>query len=547
MPSSRGRLRPIIVVAVAILPLVVYFAYATWLQPISPFYANYDPEFQYMLNSLEAFKGRPYYYADHPGSPLEALGTVLYAATIPFLRVDADAFIRFHLIHPRLFLTAAHGLLVLASAASMACLINLTSSGRRGAASAFGAALGLMYFAVHPMAFDSLMIWSHNSFSFALGTLLIALLYRLLSGVSPGHAIPWRPLAWLSLGAGLLASITIYLAAWAAGYLVIVAIWCVIGNTPRHQAWRSVLVIVAGSILGFVLGVLPVMHRLSGFADWIAALLTHESPYLLGAPDQPLIGRWINNLTELMGQLPLLFVTALVLAAMAVIAFARWRKSLREEPASWSVVLGLTFQCLLLTAFIIDHPKPDYMLAVAAVQPVLVLATVDLYRRSPAASRLVKNAFTLLILIGVVLALTASMGRHTNKARLIARVEKQTTSLQEEYAGLQGRAPQSLVVVWTYGTYSPCFSWWFGNDSTDNAFRREIGKLCPRQLALDIFGQMVIPRQGARPLDQTGWDMIIGCGDAFKIPVLRDLPFVESFPELRLSCGDLTVAYRVRR
>jgi hypothetical protein len=537
----------IVVAGLASLPLIVYFVYATWLEPISPFYANYDPEFQYMLNSLEVFKGRPYYYADHPGSPLEVLGTALYTLTLPFLRMDINAFIRFHLVHPRIFLTVAHGFLVLASAVTLSILTGVGLSNRRSAPGMFGIALGLMYFAVHPMAFESLMLWSHNSFSFAFGTLLSALLYRLLYSIPSGKAIPWQPLAWLSIGAGLLASITIYLAAWAVGYAVIVVIWCVLSAAPRSKAWGSVLVVALGSLAGFTLGVLPVLHRLSEFADWIAALLTHESTYLLTAPDQPLLAQWTDNLTGLVRQLPVLFSVGLGLSAMAGLALVRWRRSLQEQPASWSVALGLMFQCLLLTVFILDHPKPDYMLAVAATQPVLVWSILELHGRAPLVSRVLRNVFVTLVLTGVVAALIASAARHADKARSIARVERQVNLLQDEYAASQRRHPQSLVMVWTYGTYSPCFSWWFGNDSTDNAFRREIGKLCPRQLALDIFGQMVIPRQGARPLEQTGWDMIVGCRDAFTIPALKDLPHVESFPELDLSCGDLTVAYRAGR
>src|SRR4030042_5852908 len=138
--GNRGgiAMRSIVVAGLASLPLIVYFVYATWLEPISPFYANYDPEFQYMLNSLEVVRGRPYYYADQPGSPLEMLGTVLYALTFPFPRMDINAFIRFHLVHPRVFLTAAHGLLVLASAATLSFLTGAGLSNRRSAPGVFG-------------------------------------------------------------------------------------------------------------------------------------------------------------------------------------------------------------------------------------------------------------------------------------------------------------------------------------------------------------------------------------------------------------------------
>src|SRR5512143_2465571 len=70
---------------VFVLPVVAYSLYFNGLQRISPFYEYYDPEFAYLMNSLEVFKGEPYAYVDHPGTPLEVIGSVIYASTYPFL------------------------------------------------------------------------------------------------------------------------------------------------------------------------------------------------------------------------------------------------------------------------------------------------------------------------------------------------------------------------------------------------------------------------------------------------------------------------------
>lgn len=543
---GKSTVRPLVAIALTVLPLVVYFTYATWLRPISPFYANYDPEFQYMLNSLETFKGRPYYYADHPGSPLEVAGTAFYALTFPFLRMDTDGFIRYHLMHPRAFLTIAHGFLLLVNAAGLLSLLRMVFSARRVGSHVLGAGIALMYFAIHPMAFGSLMLWSHNSFSFALGVPLLVTLYRLLLGAPAKTAVPWRSLAVLSIAAGFLASITIYLAAWICGCVIVVAVWSALSGISPRRGLLLLVSVVLGGAAGFLLGVLPVLNRMQGFLDWIVALLSHQSPYLLRAQSSPLPAQWVANLIYLMQQLPVLFIVMPILAIAAVIAFWRWHRRWRADPASWAVMLGSLSICLLLMVFIMDHPKSDFMLAVAAVQPVLALALLNIYSAQAIEHHVWRQAAAWLIVGAAAVALLSSVLQHERKAALITSVEQQTALLQDTYAREQGRDQQGLVVVWTYGTYSPCFSWWFGNDSADNAFRKEIGRLCPRQLALDLWSGMVIPRQGARSLEQASWDMIIGCADAFKIPALSNLPFVKSYPELPLACGNLTVAYQSR-
>jgi hypothetical protein len=530
--------------AVAMLPLVGYFVFVTWLRPVSPFFANYDPEFQYLLNSLEAFKGRAYFYADHPGGPLEAMGTAIYGLTFPFLGMRVGDFVDFHLGHPRVFLTLAHGVILVLSLLTTAYVLETWSLRGRSSPLFLGAAVALTYFAVHPMAFDSLVVWSHNSLSFALGTILLAMLYRLLTDLPPRQSVPLKSLAALSLGMGFMSAITIYLAASIAGCLVIVAVWAGLAGVPRREMWKALGVVVLGSLAGFVVGILPLWQRMPVFFDWIGALLTHRSAYLLGAPDQPLLARWTANLVELTRALPALVGSSIVLAVLALIAIVRRSKDWRRHAASWAVIAGLLFQSLLLSVFILDHPKPDYMLAVAAVMPVLVMAVLDIYRQDGSIGRVLRVAATVFILSGVAVNLIAAMTQHADRATTIERIASKTTLLQEEYARQEGRDARSLVVVWTYGTYAPCFSWWFGNDATDNAFRREIGQLCPRQLALDIWSEQVVPRQGARRIEQTPWDMIIGCSQAFSIPSLQNLRGTVSYPDMPLSCGSLSVAYR---
>src|SRR5215211_3217894 len=71
-----------------------------------PYYRDYDPEMAYFMNSLAPFKGAPYFYTDHPGTPVEILGTMLLGAAYAFCNNRAN-FISDYLENPASFLNVA--------------------------------------------------------------------------------------------------------------------------------------------------------------------------------------------------------------------------------------------------------------------------------------------------------------------------------------------------------------------------------------------------------------------------------------------------------
>src|SRR4026209_2305713 len=75
-----------------------------------PHYRDYDPEMAYFMNSLAPFKGAPYFYTDHPGTPLEMIGTMLLGTAYVF-SPDRANFISTYLETPAYFLNVAHGLI----------------------------------------------------------------------------------------------------------------------------------------------------------------------------------------------------------------------------------------------------------------------------------------------------------------------------------------------------------------------------------------------------------------------------------------------------
>src|SRR5438128_2129457 len=142
------------------LAFAIYGFITAWLAPISA-RLHYDPSLQYMLSSLSWFRGATYAYIDHPGTPLEVLGTVLLALTLPFVNSAPGGFITFHLTHPQVFLGVAQTLLVVASMAVAAWLTRHSIAATHWTAAVASVAVAAQFFVLHPTAFDSLAVWSH--------------------------------------------------------------------------------------------------------------------------------------------------------------------------------------------------------------------------------------------------------------------------------------------------------------------------------------------------------------------------------------------------
>src|SRR5688500_13827813 len=81
------------------IPIIIYWLYWTFN---TSYWFNADPAAVYFLDSLSIFAGKSYMYVDHPGTPVQLIGSVLLALTYPLLG-SSEAFISFHLARPGAF------------------------------------------------------------------------------------------------------------------------------------------------------------------------------------------------------------------------------------------------------------------------------------------------------------------------------------------------------------------------------------------------------------------------------------------------------------
>ncbi len=418
--SPGARLLNVVALLVFLSPIFIYWVYCLFINP-APHYDAIDPEYEYFLNSLGVFKHQPYLYVDHPGTPVELIGTAILAATYPFLANRPDGFVTFHLQNPQVFLNLAYGLLALLHLACMLIFFRVSRGPGTSNGAVLSAALATMYFAIQPYAFSGSLLWSHNSFSFPFGTLLLLWLYAILTSERSVDGLPLRETIALGAGAGILAATTIFMAAWAVGILTAIILYHWLRGLPWRGTALAVLTFAFSSIAGFYLAVLPVMERIGGFWHWIYGILSHQSTYLAVPKDQSALERIAANTAQLFRLLPALFAAMLITIGLLAIAFVIWRGQVRERPALWALAGGLGAQIVALTLVFLDRPlRAYYFLGVAAILPVLAMAGLKVYESAPSAHRLLAGAVSAAVLIGLVVNSFQAVGSARARAETVA-------------------------------------------------------------------------------------------------------------------------------
>src|SRR5215216_5024552 len=152
---------------------------STILKGPQPSYRHYDPEMAYFMNSLAPFKGAAYFYTDHPGTPVEILGTMLVGTTSVFFTNHAN-FIGTYLENPEHFLNLAHGFITLLSVLCAIYFFRTVLGTLQKPNVNLALSLALLFYGLHTSSFRTLTVWSHTSFNFPLGAGYLILLFTVV-------------------------------------------------------------------------------------------------------------------------------------------------------------------------------------------------------------------------------------------------------------------------------------------------------------------------------------------------------------------------------
>lgn len=319
--------------------------------------------------------------------------------------------------------------------------------------------------------------------------------------------------------AGLLAAVQLYFLAWGFGVLAALGLhgWL------RGERWQAVAAKVAAAAVGlgagFLIGFAPVMFRFREFYLWVDRLLFHQGRYCGGPEGVIEPGRSFENLRRLWQQSPWTFIMTCLIVGLVFVAMWARKGGPRQDPAWWASALSLLSMLALVWWAIGKHPGTHYLVAVAAVLPLLLgLALEVLVRRegwggalATAASGLIVTAFA----VGGAMS-AAGQARTARQSAAAGEILGRTI---REYAARSGMDPAKLTILWGYGVPSRCLALRFGDLSTGLALEDEVDAICPNEWAYEVWGgYLQYPGAYTRTPVRRPWDLIIVPGRALPLP-----------------------------
>ena len=456
----------------------LYASASIILNSSQPHYRDYDPEMAYFLSSLAPFKGAPYVYTDHPGTPVEVIGTMLLGASYLFF-TDRASFISYYLENPALFLNVAHGLITLLSVLCAICLFLTVLRTLREPNVYLAFSLALLFYGLHSYSFKTLTVWSHTSLNFPLGTGYLLLLFRVAQQAQ--GQISNRLAAGLGLALGVMIAVMVNFVPW----IVTTLLFIFLSNWMKRIPWKKSL--ITGSIVvpscgaGFLVSILPSIHRMPYFFGFLYDLSIHQLPYGSGPEGTPSISLLGSNLYEMITAAPWVFLGMLASLFISLFIFQQRDSRAPQNHSLWALNVSLLLQCGMITLAVLKHPGQRFLLPAAATLPVLVLVILKLSEFKWRLNRQLGKALIIFSIVSIgAFALLSIKNRQADVLEARA-VEAEIDRIITEQEILLNKEPGELLVLRTNETYSYCSALLHGDFFTGGVFATEIKARCPSQ------------------------------------------------------------------
>jgi hypothetical protein len=499
------------------LPILTYWVY--WTLHPSYWMSGGDPGALYFIDSLSVFIGKSYAYVDHPGTPVQLIGSFLLALAYPFFR-SREAFIQFFLARPGAFFLMANIFLLGANLLCAMVFYKTVKETLRQNRVLGAMAITLLFFVAHPLGYQSLTLWSHNSLNYPIGTLLLIWLYRELRN---GQDIKHTKLILLGLACGILAIAQIYFFAWIVAGVFTIFIYVLRLGKGFKQAVISGLYMSLGGLIGILLMLIPIHKELPRFAKWIGSIVTHLGIY--GSGESGVFSLSLIPLSISFWWATIRFMIILLLVIVAILGlFAFWaRKTVTRIPVGdYSMTIGLLLQIgIILLLMIKASVKLRYSLSLAGILPMLILLTVKLLESTPWKTSLVFKAAYILTLAGVIISLYNQKENVDYWSQLEKDTQKSKDRAVNRFAKKMGMKEEDVVVVYAYATPLKCAGLLQASNWT-GSFKNELEKVCPNQYAVwdsNIELNTAVPVRAITDID---WDIVVWPGNGSDLPKYLD-------------------------
>ena len=500
-----------------------------YIQP-APFHLFKDPEMAYMMDSLGVFKGKLYDFYQHPGTPVEIIGSFLLLLTYPFV---APNFVSHHLQNPEIFMALARGVLTLAHIVGCIVLARYAITIKQWTDALFSVALPASFYAIAWLGLKAVIHWDHNSFTLPAGSLL---LLAMLVTFRSGQQVPLRRIVALGFGTGVLTATQLYFMTWLIGLIVIIASFHLLQRHSWVQAVQSSIYAVLGASLGFVVVTLPIINHYDDFFTWIKGIILHHGLYGSGEPgiiSSQLI--WTNLIQMWNYSAALCIALPLVMLTLGLAFFLEFSTRKQEVSAGmWALTFGLSTQVIVTLTIILKHYQNHYLLAVAAILPLLLALVHTLFLESSIRRlRTIYALVSIVVFTGFIYRITEFVSRYQDAFRASYSAQQKTETFFKEYAAITGKDHKALKVVWSLNTYSSCFARWHNSREYHGVFDKEISEICPRDFYLLLYSPYVYLAGQHVLLEDFDWDLVVVAQEFLpQWPYLMDYGYVSSNGDL---------------
>jgi hypothetical protein len=379
-----------------------------------------------------------------------------------------------------------------------------------------GLAIALLFFTLHPHSYPSLTFWSHNSFNFPFGTLLILWMYN---EIHRAETISKLKLILLGIGSGILSIAQMYFFAWLAAAIVTVVVYSILRQNSIKQSVISGMYTGIGGIIGIILMMLPIYREIPRFMVWLTGIITHLGLYGSGASGVYSLSLLSTSMAYWWSSIRLMVILLLGSLIFLGILFYWHRKSKQSIPAAdFAMVLGLLFHIALVLVLMTKAAlKLRYSLSLAAILPVLVFMILKLLEPTPWKINKAVSVFYGLILVGVVTSMVAQMQLADRRAfqeqdAQIAKVEAINRLAREK-----GVDEEDLVVVYAYSVPMKCAGMLQATNWT-GYFQQELSEMCPNQFAIWDSAIELNTAVPVRDIEDIDWDIVIWPGNGTNLP-----------------------------
>jgi hypothetical protein len=372
------------------------------------------------------------------------------------------------------------------------------------------ATIAVLYFVVHPQAFTQILSWSHNSFSFPIGTLISLWLFTLLRS---NQRLSTQQLILIGITSGILTAVQMYYVTWVIGAIISVGIFMLIRDYNWRQILTAALRIGVASLIGFIVVTLPIYQLYPTFLGWVIRILSHQGYYGDGLPGFASLDLLITSFSQIWRETPGLILCIAIILVMVCITYFFRRKTIRQNAGTWAAGFGLTFQIIITFTLILKHPNVLYLQAIAALLPVLIAVLFNIWQfdkqTDSSSQRLLKFSLAIIILSGFFFNLyRAGFIRYIGNQQVQAATQEMDLFL-ENYAQENEINQQTITVLYTYGIPSRCFALRYGSSYAKNGLSAEIDTICPNKYKLDLWENRVHLSDGSLlPPEDVNWDII---------------------------------------